>query len=84
MCLIAIGDSYTAVLTRSMRDSHFSILLFWFAALGFLIQLSYESITIAHIGKLPAILEYNLLQVSSMLLSGFFSACNITCLTIAY
>jgi hypothetical protein len=37
MCLIAIGDSYTAVLTRSMRESHFSILMFWFAAIGFLI-----------------------------------------------
>ena len=36
MCVVAANDGMVAVLARRMKDVHFSIMMYWFAALGLL------------------------------------------------
>ena len=36
MVFVAFNDGLLAVLARTMKDVHFSILMFWFAAIGVL------------------------------------------------
>ena len=35
MCFVAFNDGMLAVLARTMKDLHFSLLMFWFSAIGF-------------------------------------------------
>ena len=37
MIFVAFNDSMMAVLARKMKEVHFSIIMFWFSAIGMLI-----------------------------------------------
>jgi hypothetical protein len=41
MVFVAFNDSMVAVLARKMKQVHFSIIMFWFAAVGTFILTSY-------------------------------------------
>lgn len=42
MCVVAANDGMVAVLARRMHSIHFSVMMFWFAALG----LTFTSVSI--------------------------------------
>lgn len=42
MCVVAANDGMVAVLARRMNSIHFSVMMYWFAALG----LAFTSISI--------------------------------------
>ncbi len=41
MLLVAFNDATLAVLARKMKELHFSIMMFWFSAIGLLFILAY-------------------------------------------
>ena len=84
MVFVAFNDSMLAVLARRMRDVHFSVIMFWFSALG-MIMLVGTLVSIAIFQRtVPAIFTYDMAQMKNLVLTGIFSALNLTSLTIAY
>ena len=60
MCFVAFNDGMLAVLARTMKDVHFSLLMFWFSAIGFFllnIFLAFHSFVFQQI---PQIFRYSL------------------------
>ena len=41
MVFVAFNDGLLAVMARSMKQIHFSLLMFWFSAIGMVILLTY-------------------------------------------
>ena len=84
MIFVAFNDSLLAVMARSMKSIHFSLLMFWFSVIGMLILLTYISCNAIYSGTIPQLFTYNFDQLYNLVLTGIFSALNLTCLTIAY
>lgn len=84
MCITAANDGMVGVLARRMSTLHFSVMMFWFAALGF----TFTSLTILTkmflSGQIPSILTYSLSQYRILTITGICSSLNLTCLTIAF
>ena len=84
MLLVAFNDATLAVLARKMKELHFSIMMFWFSAIGLLFILAYLCGVYALTNDYPAFFYYSLDQYKNLVLTGIFSALNLTCLVIAY
>ena len=84
MVFVAFNDGLLAVMARTMKQIHFSLLMFWFSAIGMVILLTYLTCTALFTQTMPMILTYNSDQMTNLILTGIFSALNLTCLTIAY
>ena len=52
---VAVNDALIAVMARTMKDVHFSVLMFWFSAIGFLIMSSVIFGSSLWHGSLPTI-----------------------------
>ena len=84
MVFVAFNDGLLAVMARTMKQIHFSLLMFWFSAIGMIILLTYLTFSALFTQTMPMILTYNSDQMTNLILTGIFSALNLTCLTIAY
>lgn len=84
MLFVAFNDATLAVLARKMKELHFSIMMFWFSAIGLLFLLSYLAIVSMYRQDYPDLIYYSEEQAKSLVLTGVFSALNLTCLVIAY
>ena len=84
MVFVAFNDGLTFVMARSMKSIHFSVMMFWFSAIGMVILVFFITCSALYHQTLPRILTYNLDQMYNLVLTGIFSALNLTCLTIAY
>ena len=84
MCFVAFNDGMLAVLARTMKDIHFSVLMFWFSAIGVFVLNIYLGCNAFMRKELPSIFRYNAEQYFYLGMTGLFSALNLTCLTIAY
>ena len=84
MCFVAFNDGMLAVLARTMKDIHFSILMFWFSAIGVFVLNIYLGCNAFMRKELPTIFTYNKEQYFYLGMTGVFSALNLTCLTIAF
>jgi len=84
MLFVAFNDASLNVMARTMKDVHFSLLQFWFGAIGLCILLVYFTIDCAVRGDYPTFFQYSSEQYLFLGLTGVFSALNLTCLTIAY
>ena len=84
MVFVAFNDGLLAVMARSMKQIHFSLLMFWFSTIGMLILITYLAGNALYYQTTPRILTYNWDQMTNLILTGIFSALNLTCLTIAY
>jgi len=82
---VACNDALIAVMARTMAEVHFSQIMFWFSAIGLALVTAVMTLMSIISGKSPTIFHYPLwLQYKNLLLTGLFSASNLTCLTIAY
>jgi len=77
-------DGLSAVFARSMKDIHFSKMLYWFSLIGFIGTLGIVMCESLYNAEVPTILIYDSNQMMSLLLSGLFAGFNTTCLTIAF
>lgn len=59
MVFVAFNDGLLAVMARTMKSIHFSLLMFWFSAIGMLILITYLTCTALYFQTLPTILTYN-------------------------
>jgi hypothetical protein len=59
MILVAANDGMVAVLARRMKDLHFSVMMWWFAAIGLALTLLAISVKSYINGSLPTILFYD-------------------------
>lgn len=84
MLFVAFNDSMLAVLARKMKEIHYSIIMFWFSALGVIMVISLLLFTAVVKNETPTIFTYNADQMYNLIMTGIFSALNLTCLTIAY
>ena len=84
MVFVAFNDGLLAVMARTMKSLHFSLLMFWFSAIGMAILAGYFACYSALTHSMPRILTYDFDQLYNLVLTGIFSALNLTCLTIAY
>ena len=60
MCFVAFNDGMLAVLARTMKDVHFSILMFWFSAIGFFMLNIYLAIHSFFFWEVPQIFKYSI------------------------
>ena len=84
MIFVAFNDSMLAVLARKMKEVHFSIIMFWFSAIGIVLVVCILLFTAFVRKEVPTIFTYNSDQMYNLIMTGVFSALNLTCLTIAY
>ena len=84
MVFVAFNDGLTFVMARTMKSIHFSVLMFWFSAIGMVVLLFYMGIHTLYTQQAPTIMGYDLDQMKNLILTGVFSALNLTCITIAY
>ena len=84
MLFVAANDASINVLARKMKDLHYSIIQFWFSAIGLVILLVYMVLDSIIRVELPNMLSYDGSQWKYLTLTGVFSAANLTCLVIAY
>ena len=84
MLFVAFNDATLAVLARKMKELHFSIMMFWFSAIGLMFILAYLIGVYILTKDYPAFFYYNQDQYKNLTLTGIFSALNLTCLVIAY
>ena len=84
MVFVAFNDGLLAVMARTMKSIHFSLLMFWFSAIGMVILTIYFACYACLTHNTPRIFTYNFDQIYNLVLTGVFSALNLTCLTIAY
>ena len=84
MVFVAFNDGLLAVMARTMRQIHFSLLMFWFSAIGMIILVTFLVCNAAYYWTTPMLLTYDANQMYNLVLTGIFSALNLTCLTIAY
>lgn len=84
MLFVAFNDASLNVLARTMKDLHFSLIQFWFSAIGGILLTIYLIISCAIKKDWPDMVYYDGEQSVYLLLTGVFSALNLTCLVIAY
>merc|ERR1711997_59830 len=84
MVFVAFNDGLLAVMARTMKSIHFSLLMFWFSAIGMIILISFLTCSAIYTWTIPQIFTYNISQMYNLIMTGIFSALNLTCLTIAY
>lgn len=84
MLFVAFNDASLNVMARTMKDVHYSLIQFWFGAIGLMILFVYLVIDCAVRADIPTLLQYDSNQMLYLGLTGIFSALNLTCLTIAY
>lgn len=84
MLFVAFNDATLAVLARKMQELHFSLMMFWFSAIGLVALVGYLLTVSLYLNELPTLFHYNEGQSRSLVLTGIFSALNLTCLVIAY
>ena len=84
MCIVAANDGMVAVLARKMSSVHFSVMMFWFAALGLVFTLASEITKMITQFQCPSLFLYSPSQYASMVMTGLCSSLNLTCLTIAF
>ena len=84
MLFVAFNDATLAVLARKMHEIHFSLLMFWFSALGLIFIIGYLIINSMIDDDYPTFFYYDFDQFKNLALTGIFSALNLTCLVIAY
>ena len=84
MLFVAFNDASLNVMARTMKDVHYGILQFWFSAIGLTILVAYIVGDCLMRDEWPQLLQYNDDQLLYLVLTGIFSALNLTCLTIAY
>ena len=59
-------------------------MMFWFSAIGLVALVGYLLTVSLYMNELPMLFHYNEDQSRSLVLTGIFSALNLTCLVIAY
>ena len=59
MCFVAFNDGMLAVLARTMKDIHFSILMFWFSAIGIVVLDIFLACNAFIFQEVPLIFRYN-------------------------
>ena len=59
MVFVAFNDGLLAVMARSMKQIHFSLLMFWFSAIGIVILITYLTCSSLYYQTTPRILTYN-------------------------
>lgn len=59
MLFVAFNDATLAVLARKMKELHFSIMMFWFSAIGLLFLLSYLCIVAVYSRDYPDLVYYS-------------------------
>ena len=84
MLFVAFNDATLNVLARTMKDLHYSLIQFWFSAIGLSCLSSYFIINALLTQEWPDMFYYTSAQSFNVALTGFFSALNLTCLVIAY
>ena len=84
MVFVAFNDGLTFVMARTMKQIHFSVMMFWFSAIGLVLILTYTGLHALYFQTVPMIFTYNFDQMQNLILTGVFSALNLTCITIAY
>ena len=84
MIFVAFNDASLNVLARTMKDLHYSLIQFWFSAIGLGFLVIYLIIACCVKNDWPDMFYYNKEQLVVVALTGVFSALNLTCLVIAY
>ena len=84
MLFVALNDASLNVLARKMKELHYSLIQFWFSAIGLVFLLAYLVLASLITWDWPSMFFYNWEQWKFLLLTGIFSALNLTCLVIAY
>lgn len=84
MLFVALNDASLNVLARKMKDLHYSLIQFWFSAIGLAFLLVYLVFYSLFTMAWPTIFYYSWDQMKFLLMTGIFSALNLTCLVIAY
>ena len=84
MVFVAFNDGLTFVMARTMKSIHFSVMMFWFSAIGLVVLLMFVGLQAIYLQKIPMMFSYNFDQMKNLILTGIFSALNLTCITIAY
>jgi uncharacterized membrane protein len=84
MVFVAGNDGALAVLARKMKDLHFSIIMFWFSTIGVSVIIIYLTLYAIVRNEIPSIFLYDQDQYFYLIMTGIFSALNLTCCTIAY
>lgn len=84
MLFVAFNDASLNVLARTMKDLHYSLIQFWFSAIGLIFLIVFMVIQCLVQQDWPEMFSYNNEQLLYVLLTGIFSALNLTCLVIAY
>ena len=84
MLFVAANDASLNVLARTMKDLHYSLIQFWFSAIGLAFLIVYIIISCCVRGDWPTFFYYDGEQILFLVGTGVFSALNLTCLVIAY
>ena len=59
MVYVAFNDGLTFVMARSMKSLHFSVMMFWFSAIGMVALVSFITLKALYLQTTPLILTYN-------------------------
>ena len=59
MVYVAFNDGLTFVMARSMKSLHFSVMMFWFSAIGMVVLVSFIALKALYFQATPLILTYN-------------------------
>jgi len=59
MLFVAFNDATLAVLARQMQELHFSIMMFWFSAIGLLFIITYLSVVSLFSHDYPDLFYYD-------------------------
>ena len=59
MVYVAFNDGLTFVMARSMKSLHFSVMMFWFSAIGMVVLVSFFALKALYFQATPLILTYN-------------------------
>ena len=59
MVYVAFNDGLTFVMARSMKSLHFSVMMFWFSAIGIVVLVSFIALKALYFQATPLILTYN-------------------------
>lgn len=84
MLFVALNDASLNVLARKMKDLHYSLIQFWFSAIGLAFLIVYLVLYSLFMMDWPSICYYSWDQMKFLIMTGVFSALNLTCLVIAY
>ena len=63
MVFVAFNDGLTFVMARTMKQIHFSVMMFWFSAIGLVLILTYTGLHAIYFQTVPMIFTYNFDQM---------------------